>query len=85
MKLIDDPKLQEACLNAANAAVDSIIEIASEYSVADKQASMTELNAILIGQRAAVIARVTERAFQAAAETLDPDRFAAEEESEWTT
>lgn len=80
-RLIDDPKLQEACLKAANAAVDSIIEIASEYSAADEQAGMTELNAILIGQRAAVIARVTERAFQAAAETLDPDRFAFEKES----
>ena len=80
-RLVDYPKLQEACRKAANAAVDSIIEIALEYSAADKQAGMMELNAILIGQRAAVIARVTERAFQAAAETLDPDRFAAEEEA----
>ncbi len=64
--------LEKACRSAANAAVDFIVELAAEYAEADKEAGMAELLALLEGQREATVVGAKDRAFQAAAEILDP-------------
>lgn len=64
--------LEKACRSAANAAVDFIIEMAVDYAEGDKEAGMAELLALLSGQREAVVLGAKDKAFQAAAETLDP-------------
>lgn len=64
--------LEKACRSAANAAVDFLIEMAVDYAEADKKAGMSEFQALLEGQREAVVLGAKDKAFQAAAETLDP-------------
>lgn len=64
--------LEKACRSAAAAAVDFLIETAADYAEADREAGMAELLALLEGQREAVVLGAKDKAFQAAAETLDP-------------
>ena len=64
--------LEKACRCAASAAVEFLIEMAADYAEADKEAGMSELLALLEGQREAVVLGAKDKAFQAAAETLDP-------------
>lgn len=64
--------LEKACRGAASAAVDFLIEMAADYAEADKEAGMVEFLALLEGQREAVVLGAKDKAFQAAAETLDP-------------
>lgn len=63
--------LEKACRSAANAAVDFLIETAADYAESDKEAGMVEFLALLEGQREAVVIGAKNKAFQAAAETLD--------------
>lgn len=77
LKRTMEQKMEIACRKAAEAAVDFIIQIASEYAETDKEASMAELQAILLGHRQSVVLGAQERAFQAAAEELEPGLFAA--------
>lgn len=64
--------LEKACRSAAGAAVDFLIEMAADYAEADKEAGMAELLALLAGQREAIVLGAKDKAFQAAAATLDP-------------
>ncbi len=64
--------LEKACRSAAAAAVDFLIEMAADYAEADREAGMAELLALLEGQREAAVLGAKDKAFQAAAETLDP-------------
>jgi len=64
--------LEKACRSAAAAAVDFLIETAADYAEADKEAGMVEFLALLEGQREAVLLGAKDKAFQAAAEMLDP-------------
>ncbi len=64
--------LEKACRSAASAAVDFLIEAAADCAEADKEAGMAEFLALLEGQREAIVLGAKNKAFQAAAETLDP-------------
>jgi len=66
------PNLEKACRSAAVAAVDFFVEMAADYADADKEAGMIEFLALLEGQREAAVLAAKGKAFQAAAETLDP-------------
>jgi len=72
--------LEKACRGAANAAVDFLIEMAADYAESDKEAGMIEFLALLEGQREAAVLGAKNKAFQAAAETLDPSLRDAEEQ-----
>jgi hypothetical protein len=67
--------MEAACRKAAAAAVDFLLEVASDYRGVDAQAGMLELTALLAGQREAVVAGAMAKAFQAMAESLDPGMF----------
>jgi len=67
--------MEAACKRGAAAAIDFLLEVASGYREVDAQAGMLELTALLAGQREAVLAGATARAFQAMAEALDPEMF----------
>ena len=67
--------MEAACKRGAAAAVDFLLEVASDYRGVDAQAGMMELTALLAGQREAVVAGATAKAFQAMAELLDPGMF----------
>lgn len=73
--------LEKACRCAANAAVEFLIEAAADYAAADKEAGMAELLALLEGQREAVVLGAKDKAFQAAAEILDPSLKQGEQDA----
>ena len=75
---IPDGDMERACRAGAEAAVAFILEVAADYVEADKEAGMAELVAILAGDREAVVLGAKERAFQAVAELVDPQRFCPE-------
>lgn len=72
---ISDGDLEKACRAAADASVAFILEVAAGYVEADKEVGIAELVAILAGDREAVVTGAKERAFQAVAELVDPERF----------
>ena len=77
--MMDDKKLELAARAASDAAIEFILGAVADYLEMDKEAGAAEIYALLAGERTVVVKGASERAFNAAAEILEPELFGKSE------